>query len=227
LIPFFLSTKMSNDEEKIIFKFTPVRLILVAKVLACLVWLVVFALLIGGLDAIGVSRREFVVQNKLFSFLLFPGTTVDSAVDIIYLIAIGMLVFVVVPFALISYFNMRKIMKKRVKKRVKKRDLDAFLFSFVVSLPIFQLYLHLCANLHWQFYGAIGVIPPENVFWIFDWRSSVCGFAGAIPVSLLVLFTMLGCYAIFYTLTGRLCFDRVVIVGTASPMCSNVGTCVC
>ena len=50
-------------------------------------------------------------------------------------------------------------------------------------LPLVPLFLHLCANLHWQFYCAVGVIKPYNCFWVFDGRSLLVGFAGLIGLA--------------------------------------------
>jgi hypothetical protein len=203
---------MTIQIEKIEYRFNPTRLILVLKVLACLTWVVLVAMLIGGLDSLGKQRREFMIpeephllQGFKASFFLFPGHLGLFMVDLFYLVVVGILsLFFTV--GTVCCFLFYAIDDTKGKERTYTRHVKVLVF-----LPVFQLYSHLCGNLHYQFYGAVGVIPPENVFWLFDYRSFFCGIGAIFPVTLLIALVCLVIYAFYYTLTGRLCFDRIPV----------------
>jgi hypothetical protein len=50
--------------------------------------------------------------------------------------------------------------------------------------------LHLLGNIHYQFYCAVGVMLPQNCFWLLNWASFLASLAGllliGIPIALLV-----------------------------------------
>lgn len=135
-----------------------------------------------------VLKHEFTLYNEtLFSmmpllnkhtgpsFLLFPGAAVEDVVDILYIVTTGLVLMILLILGcMMVIFGWNKVYHAaRWKKRI------------VAVCTIFTvLAFHLFGNVHYRFYCGIGVIPPENCFYLFDWRSFYMWFSGLFIVGL-------------------------------------------
>lgn len=84
------------------------------------------------------------------------------------------------------------------------RSMAKIVFFLSVMVPIILL-LHLFGNIHYRFYCAIGVIPPVNCFWLFNWASFLASLSGILHVCL-----PLACLCVILSLLWR--FFRPVVV---------------
>jgi hypothetical protein len=120
-------------------------------------------------------------DNRSESFVLFPGRVGWDWADILYLIASGLVTVLPIILLIVTCIHDGK----RLGKDCKARE------SIILpAIPVAMLLMHLLGNVHYQFYCAVGVIPQQNCFWLFNWASFVASIAGlllgAIPIGVLV-----------------------------------------
>lgn len=189
-------------QQKMEWRFNKERTIKFMGNLTMAISLIVTVLLIGGNDLVyavmGKQRREFVVvQNG--SKLLFPGNSVSLVLDLLYpplpilVILMGLIFFFSELFYWMTYDPTNKFFK------------NLKWYSSIV--PVALILFHLFGNFHYQFYCAVKVIPEENCFWMFDYRSLLTGPAGIIGC--MPIFGVLYCF--YKILSGKICFDRVPV----------------
>lgn len=197
---------------------------LIAKIVASVIALVLIAILLGGQDAFG-GKTNF-IRGDFSGLFLFPGVAYLCAVDIPYFILIGLALFFAIVQGLQWYSDScwefrRNCIEEpccRFDEILKSRVPDAF--QWLWARPYLVLYVfpiafalsHFFANLHWQFYCLVGVIPEHNCFWVFDHRSLLVGPAGMIGAGLglcILLLGWLGCRLLLMTARWCCCCEIV------------------
>lgn len=157
-----------------------------------------------------VTRREFIlsdvrdVNGRLSSsFLLFPGLTAHMMIDVFYLAFSTLLIMVVFPLTIVLNYD-------SYKYHVLVEKFEKYWKFLTLLIPVTTLILHLFGNFYYQFYCDIKVIPQENCFWMFDYRSFLTGVAGiitTIPATVLSFFILRYLYR---AITCNQCCERVV-----------------
>jgi len=173
------------------------------------------------IDAFGWNvNRDFVdliiESEKLGGFLLFPGTHTTGIVDLLYCITLGFIIIGCI-FVIIVYLSMRlhprqcyshaefdllSVNDRNIAVAEKQKLIDRcknplWRLAVFFGIPAAILCLHLFGNIHYQFYGAVGVIPENDRFWMFNGYSFLVGLAGFVLVAAMLL-TVVGLGFVFY-----------------------------
>lgn len=168
-----------------------------------------------------VSRREFVLSvietrnGKMItgSFLVFPGADkINDILDMFYLIVITTL-FILLPVIVVAIVARREYYEPRYQELLSRYWRLLFLF-----IPIISLIFHLFGNFFYQFYCDVKVIPSENCFWMFDYRSFLMGFAGIITATPAIAVSIFILRYLYRAITCKLCFDKVLIPDPEAPV---------
>lgn len=206
-----------------VYRFSSARLKRSLKIIgyfiAICVSLVLTVILGGGEHFIAPERVEpfrfpddDAIDNGQTLFL-FPGRGRLIIVGVIYVVSIAIIGVLTVGSALISIWRMA-FRYDEIKHNLLFFETFAYHYPWVVIglLPLVPLLLHLCGNLHWQFYCAVGAIDANNCFWVFDGRSLLIGGAGLIGLLIVcaVARLVLCVLCVLYRLACYLsCLERV------------------
>jgi hypothetical protein len=133
------------------------------------------------------------IDNGKQTWFLFPGTS-DSIAGLLYMLFVSFVglfatgLIGCLLFRLAAYTLNPDYVDDLVP--FEQCILD-YPFLFISAIPLVPLILHLCGNIHWQFYCVINVIDEQNCFWIFDARSLFISIAGVVEVCLCLLVLVL------------------------------------
>jgi len=200
------------------YRFNRYRTVNCCKCFVLLIAILIFIVLIGSNDMIYaitnslnhdqtnlLMRQEFHVvidRGDKMSWMVFPGTELDSIIDILYIIAAGLIQLIIVfeffCYTFDEFFSWKDV------------DFDEFFLGAII-FPLLAAIYHLFGNLHYQFYCTVGMLPEENCFWMFDYRSLIMGPAGLIGSAIIVILTVGIFYILFKTITCDFFFDKVTL----------------
>lgn len=160
-----------------------------------------------------LRRREFILNpdvrgfmdREQGSFLLFPGSKAHLVVDGLYLALWGLCVLVIVFTWLCAIFQENT------------DDFGRYWRFLSLLVPFCCMICHIFGNFHYQFYCAVGAIPQENCFWMFDYRSFLAGPAGIMAISIAGLILSIIFWYTYQIVTCRMFFDEVIIAPELLP----------
>ena len=165
----------------------------------------------GGEEVI-LSRREFILnpdvrfQNReQGSFLLFPGSQASLVVDGLYLALYGLCVLWLGTMCLF------------IMTSEKTDDVGRYWRFLSLLVPFCCMICHIFGNFHYQFYCAVGAIPQENCFWMFDYRSFLAGPAAIMAISISGLILSIIFWYTYQIVSCRMFFDEVIIAPELLP----------
>lgn len=178
----------------------------------------------GGMNFVAPTKieqfhfdDEATVDDGAVTLFLYPGKPrIASGIGLVYIIFFGMALFVglfMLPWSIyrvvVCYPELSAV----------ERFASKHPMLCIASIPLVPLFLHLCANLHWQFYCRVGVLAPHNCFLVFDARSLLVGLAGFIGLCIVAFALALCaflCYQGYRLALFCCCFERVPTKGTAT-----------
>ena len=142
------------------------------------------AFLLAPMDILAATSLKTYLPNQEFhlyydnprdsvwmSNLMFPGANIQVVPDIFYVIFISLAYFCMVcgPFSVPMWLSEQTYSKKRL---------------FVPLIIPIAFMFHVLGNVHYHFWCGVGVIPKQNCFIVFTWKSFQMWLSGFIIVAI-------------------------------------------
>lgn len=212
---------MSTTQYRPEYRFNKERTVNFFQNITLFVSIVLTVFIIGGNDLayaitnsynsgqeVILRRREFILNpdvrgfmdREQGSFLLFPGSKAHLVVDGLYL-AFWIACTVVIVFAWLC----------AIFQDPKTDDFGRYWRFLSLLVPFCSMICHIFGNFHYQFYCAVGAIPQENCFWMFDYRSFLTGPAAIMAISIAGLILSIIFWYTYQIISCRMFFDEVII----------------